>query len=66
MINLLNKEGVIKKGLEKYVGKIPGTASINELQKNYPFGNSSHPQKGSVNQVNCSVSWLGPGVSETK
>ena len=33
MINLLNKEGVIKKGLEKYVGKIPGTASINGLQK---------------------------------
>ena len=25
--------GVIKKGLEKYVDKIPGTASINELQK---------------------------------
>ena len=25
--------GVIKTGLEKYVDKIPGTASINELQK---------------------------------
>ena len=25
--------GVIKKGLEKYVDKIPGTASSNELQK---------------------------------
>ena len=25
--------GVIRKGLEKYVDKIPGTASINELQK---------------------------------
>ena len=25
--------GVIKKGLEKYVDKIPGKASINELQK---------------------------------
>ena len=25
--------GVIKKELEKYVDKIPGTASINELQK---------------------------------
>ena len=29
--------GVIKTGLEKYVDKIPGTASINELQK-LPFG----------------------------
>ena len=48
--------GVIKRELEKYVDKIPGTASINELQKNYSSGNSSHPQKGSVNQVNCSVS----------
>ena len=25
--------GVIKKGLEKYVDKIPGTVSIDELQK---------------------------------
>ena len=45
----------IKKGLEKYVDKIPGTVSIDELQKNYSSGNSSHPQKGSVNQVNSLV-----------
>ena len=45
--------GVIKKGLEKYVDKIPGTVSIDEL--NYSSGISSHFEKGSVNEVNSLV-----------
>ena len=42
--------GVIKEGQEKYVVKIPGTVSIDELQKI-----SSHLEKGPVNQVNSLV-----------
>lgn len=44
----------------KKVDKIPGTASINELQK--------ITQKGSVNHVNFPVPgpWFGSGTSETK
>ena len=45
--------GVIKKGLEKYVDKIPGTVSIEEL--NYSSGISSHFEKSSVNEVNFLV-----------
>ena len=48
--------GVIKKGLEKYVDRIPGTTGIRELQKINLLGtNSPHPQKGPVNQVNSLV-----------
>ena len=32
--------GVIKKGLEKYVDKIPGTVSIDELQKTTLLGSA--------------------------
>ena len=46
---------VIKKGLEKYVDRIPGTTSISELQKNHSSGNSSHVQKESFSQVNSLV-----------
>ena len=45
--------GVIKTGLEKYVDKIPGTPSINELQK-LLFGEQL-TLTGSVNQVNFLV-----------
>ena len=48
--------GVIKKGLEKYVDRIPGTTGIGELQKlTLLVTNSPHPQKGPVNQVNSLV-----------
>ena len=48
--------GVIKKGLEKYVDRIPGTTGISKLQKITLLGtNSPHPQKGPVNQVNSLV-----------
>ena len=51
-IHIIGTLGIIKKGLEKCVGRIQGTTSISELQKNDYSGNSPHPQKGSVNQVN--------------
>lgn len=47
--------GVIKKGLEKYIDRIPETTTFNELQKNHSSENSSHPQKESFNQVNSLV-----------
>ena len=48
--------GVIKKGLEKYIEEIPGTVTIGELQKKITIlGDTSHPQKSSVNQVNSLV-----------
>ena len=48
--------GVIKKGLKKYVDRIPGTTAISKLQKITLLGtNSPHPQKGPVNQVNSLV-----------
>ena len=48
--------GVIKKGLEKYVDRIPGTTGTSKLKKITLLGtNSPHPQKGPVNQVNSLV-----------
>ena len=48
--------GIIKKGLEKYIDRIPGTTGISELQKITHLGtNSPHSQKGPVNQVNSLV-----------
>ena len=41
-------EGLIF-GILRYIDKIPGTASINELKN---ITNSSHPEKGSLNQLN--------------
>ena len=46
--------GIINKGLEKYVDKILGSLH-RRASKNYSSGNSSHPQKGSIKQVNSLV-----------
>ena len=60
--------GVIKTGLEKYVDKIPGTASINELQK-LLFGEqltSSERFCQSSELVSTKGPWFGPGALKTK
>ena len=43
---------LIRKGLEKYVDRIPRTTSVSACSKKHPSRNSSHPQEGSVNQAN--------------
>ena len=47
--------GVIKKGMEKYVDKNSRHSQHQRAPKHYSFVKSSHPQKGSVNQVNFLV-----------
>ena len=43
--------GLIKKGLEKHKGKIPGTITINDLQKLTLFRNSRHTTEGFVSKA---------------
>ena len=47
--------GFIKMGLEKYISTKFQVQPASTSSKNYYLGNSSHPQKGSVNQVNFLV-----------
>ena len=51
---------LIRKGLEKYVDRIPRTTSVS-VPKKHASGNSPHPQKGSVNQTN-SLLLVGHGL----
>lgn len=52
--------GVIKKGTEQHLCKIPGSDNLQEIQKNSTSGNSTHSEKGSLDQVNGTKTSLVP------
>ena len=62
--------GVIKKGLEKYVDRIPGTTGISKLQHNHSSGNkqstSSERSCQSSKLFGTQGPWFGLSASETK
>jgi len=43
--------GVVKKGVEKHIDKIPGKINITELQKIALLQIKPHPQKSSIDQM---------------
>ena len=66
--------GLVKKGLEKYTGKISVNFNIREVQKDSPSRNSTHITENTIDEVEGNsfplepllVLLFGPGFSEQK
>ena len=52
---IIGATGIVEKGIQSYLQKIPGKHNLYNLQKVSHPGNSTHPKEGTVNQARLKV-----------